>query len=393
MKLDSTSICLLRHGNYPGDPRVEKELSALVEAGYRVDLLCLRGRAERFREVIEGITVYRMPHSHKRGSALRYLLEYGLSFVTMFMAVTVLILKKRYACIQVNTMPDTLVFATAIPKLLGAKVLLDMHEPMPELWETITGKGKNSRVVRLLAKIEQMAIGYANRTITVNKACKVRFVERGANSKHISVIRNVPPEGLRPIVRECSSDELVLMIHGTIEKRYGHETLIRAVQLIRNEIQNACVWIIGDGENVGYLKQLTYKLNCSDIVHFKGYVPFNQIGAMISRATIGVVPLTCTPWGELAQPNKLFEYVLCRKPVIVSRLQAIQETFNDDCVMFVKPNDFQDLANAVINLWRDKARCQRLVENAFKLYEQHRWVNEKNKYLAQVDFLCRDVEQ
>ena len=68
---------------------------------------------------------------------MRYLFEYGMFFCQAAMKVSVLHCRRRYRFVQVNTMPDFLVFAATIPKLLGAKVVLDLHEPAPELFSTL----------------------------------------------------------------------------------------------------------------------------------------------------------------------------------------------------------------------------------------------------------------
>src|SRR6185503_679013 len=87
----------------------------------------------------DGISVFRLPFGRLRGGKLRYLFE----FVTFQLATTVvagaLHLRRRYRVVETTSVPDWLVFAAIVPKLLGARVLLDLHECMPEYGATKYG--------------------------------------------------------------------------------------------------------------------------------------------------------------------------------------------------------------------------------------------------------------
>lgn len=382
------SICVLRHGYYPQDPRVYKEVRALCDAGYSVDVICLRKPGEKHKEEVDNVKVYRLRHFQRSKSLGRYLFDYGLSFLLMGVKVTFEYFKKRYSCIQVNTMPDALVFTTLIPRLFGAKVLLDMHEPIPELWITKYGERRLRVLLRLQEIIEQLAIHYASKVITVNEKVRERFIERGADGSKIAVVRNVPDDIFTAKVQSKPlSNEFVLLTHGTIEPRYGHEVILRALPSLRDKIAGLRVYIIGDGQGTHQLHRLSRELGCSDLITFTGTIPFQEVGEFISRADVGLVPLLHTPFGELCQPNKMFEYVALRKPVVVSRLQAIEEIFDESCVMFTKPGNPEDLARCILDIYHHPDKAKNLAENAYRRYSKLRWCETKNTYLKIVDHL------
>ncbi|MHC4882030.1 MAG: glycosyltransferase [Planctomycetota bacterium] len=158
---------------------MSKEVRALIESGYAVDVLCLRNEGEKKNETIGKVRVYRLSHQHRRGSLLRYCFEYALSFIKMTVMATLLYCRNRYGCIQVNTLPDPLVFVTVIPRLLGAKVLLDMHEPTPELFTTKYGTEKHKILYKLIVFLEQISLKYANASLAVNDTIRQRYIERG----------------------------------------------------------------------------------------------------------------------------------------------------------------------------------------------------------------------
>ncbi len=389
-KKTGMNICIVRHGYYPEDPRVFKEVRALHERGFSVDVVCLRKDGEKQKEIVDGVYVSRLSHQHRRASLFRYLFEYALSFLKMFFLVTGLFFHRHYKCIQVNTLPDPLVFLTIFPRMLGTKVLLDMHEPTPELFITKYGEGKFRFIYKMIVLMEQASIRYANQVLTVNEALRKKFIERGANGQKIHVVRNVPDEAFHMNKTERGSDRgFELITHGTIVERYGQGVIIRALPILRDKIGELHLSIVGDGENTEQVRSLVNELGCSDMVTFTGRVPFSRIGEYISAANVGIVPLLQSPFSDLCQPNKLFEYIAYKKPVVVSHLEAIEESFDDSCVMFFEPGDHEDLARCVIELYANPGKQHELVENAYERYEEIRWGKTKEIYLKVIENLMR----
>jgi hypothetical protein len=115
--------------------------------------------------------------------------KYVLFFLLAAHKLTALHLQQQFSVIQVNTMPDFLVFATLVPRLMGAKVTLFLYEPMPELWQTLYHR---RWMVRLLEVIQQWAIRYAHAVFAVTEQQKETFVARGADPAKITVILNAP---------------------------------------------------------------------------------------------------------------------------------------------------------------------------------------------------------
>jgi glycosyltransferase involved in cell wall biosynthesis len=300
----------------------------------------------------------------------------------MLMLVTVLFFRKHYEVIQVNTLPDALVFITIIPHLLGAKVLLDMHEPTPELFITKYGSRKYSMILKLVIFLEQLAIRYADKVITVNSALCKRLIERGADKNRITVIRNLPDES---VFRERSNPNkeqgLRLITHGSIEKRYGVDLIIRALPILHLNNKRWHITIVGDGREMENLQHLAEELDCLKHITFTGRVPFPQVVNLINSSDIGIISLPPSPFSELCQPNKLFEYVACKKPVVAPRLRAIEECFDDSCIMFFEPGDYRSLAKAIQILHRNPDMQKTLADNAYHRYEKIKWSKEKQIYL------------
>ena len=183
--------CILRQLYYPEDSLVRREANALKEAGFDVDVICASSPQRPRKEVLDGIHVYCLPPQRKKRGIARYLFEYLLFFLLAALKLTILHLQHPYALIQVNTMPDFLVFATLIPRLLGAKVTLQMYEPMPELWAT---KFQFAPLIALLRIVQQLSLRYAHAAFAVTQQLKDSFVVHGADPDKITVVLNVPEE-------------------------------------------------------------------------------------------------------------------------------------------------------------------------------------------------------
>lgn len=385
MLLDRARVCLLRHGYFPEDPRVRKETCALLEEGYEVDVICLRDEGEKPVEVWQGVTIYRLPVRHIRGGIGQYLGEYLNFFLRATVKLGIAHLKRRYSLVQINTMPDFLVFAAILPRLSGTKVLLDLHELMPEFFRA---KFKhailNKVLVRIIAFVERCSVHFAHSAIAVSSV-QVKVLQQRKIRRNFTIIHNVPDESLfttkaGPVQPAAKQHDLVMISHGTVTERYGLHVLVEAVPLILKEVPNLKVYIAGTGEFLPRIKQQVSRLGLSESIIFTGRVPLEAMASYIAQASVGVVPLLEDGYMELAAPNKLFEYVAMEKPVLASDVPGIRAYFDERQVGFFRPGDPEDLANKAIELLKDPQRQAGLASRAREVYETIRWERTKASY-------------
>ena len=174
---------------------VQREAEALVSAGFDVEVMCMRDRDRPRRIVVNGVTVTSLPVGQRKGSKVRYAFNYGCFFALAAGTLTMRHIRHPYAVVQANSMPDFLVFAALVPKLMGGRAVAYMHEPTPELAETVFGPGL---LTRILVRVEQWSLRFADHAITVTDQLKQRYVERGAEADHITVVLNCPdPAAMR----------------------------------------------------------------------------------------------------------------------------------------------------------------------------------------------------
>lgn len=378
-------VCVVRQFYFPRDAKCRREVDALLAEGHEVDVICLRLRGEPLREQYGRANLWRIPVSHRRGQMWVYLLEYlGVMFLAALL-VGILHLRRRYDLIQVNTPPDSLVFAAVIPRVLGARVLLQLQEPMPEFFSAKFAAGSQSRMVPVVAWMEQRSIRFADFVTTCTEHMRAAFVARGAPSSKIAVI--VPTsseEEFNPARATASArrpDRFVLVSHGSIEERYGLDTVIRAVRLLREEIPGIRLEIYGEGTYTDALKTLARTLGVSESVSFHGWVPIAELVQAIADADAGVVAMKRDPFRDLTHCLKMYDFISMRRPAIVSRTTSVDEYFGDDVLQKFRAADEYDLARAIRELRSDPSRGETLVERASAATQHLRWKEQRQLYL------------
>jgi glycosyltransferase involved in cell wall biosynthesis len=350
--------------------------------------MCLREPGEPRREERAGLVVRRLPLRHRAGAGLpRLLAEYGAFFAMAAALVTVRHLRRRFDVVQVNSVPDALVFCALGPRLLGARILLDLQEPMPEFFATRFGAGLRHPAVRVIAALEQASIRFAHAAVTVTEQVREAFVRRGAPADKVTVVMDGADDRVFDTAphppRERDPSRLILMSHGTIEPQYGLDTAIAAVALLDGAIAGLELRIYGDGSAREDLRRLADELGVADRVTFSdGFVPLDELVGALADADAGVVAMKRDAFRDLTLAGKLFDFVAMRRPVLVSRTRSVTETFDEHCYVGFRSDDPADLARAIAALHADPADAERRAARAHQAGAPYRWSAQRKRYLA-----------
>lgn len=376
-----TRICIVRHKYYPRAVPTRRNAETLVSHGYEVDVVCLRGKGQKSREVVRGVTVHRLPVEHHRRGILRYALEYGAFFFLAFWKLTWLSLKRRYRVIEVNNMPDFLVFTTLFPKLMGTKVVFQVLDHTPLVFTEHFMTSPDHVVARLLRMVERTSARWADHVLGTQIFNKQILEKSGIPSSKISVVLNVPEENVFHHLSSLSTDNgnFRLITHGSLLERYGVQTLIKAVPLLTEEIPGLEVKVVGEGEYQPQLEKLAQSLGIANYIDFTGWVPFEEVPSHITQAHIGIVTILTEKNPML--PNKLFEYLASGKPVVVAATPIIKAYFDGDSVMFYEPDNEYDLARCILELYRNPEKRAALTASGAACYEKYRWNTMKYEYI------------
>jgi glycosyltransferase involved in cell wall biosynthesis len=388
----SPAILMIAYTNYETDPRVIRAAEAAAEAGFSVDFIALSRSGRASVETVRGVRVFRVAQQRYRArSRAGYVWAYLAFFLRCFALSTKLFVSRRYRIVHVNNMPDALVFSVLIPRLFGARVILDIHDPMPETFTSKYTGASQSWAYRALLLVEKLSVAFASRTMTVNEPVRDSMAAKhGYRREAIDVVANFADDRLfKPIEYPAIGDVVRFVFHGTILERYGLRTLIEAVAKTR-QTGRVRIRIIGEGDFSDTLKELIAAHGVEDRVEFINRVyPLHEIPNVLSDCHVGLVPLDVTPISDVALPLKLIEYTCLGLPSITVRSTAITHYLRPDECMFYPPADSNALA-ALIDGVADGSLCLDDYRRRLPMArERLSWTREKEKYVSILRGLLR----
>ena len=391
------AAAVVLYSNYATDPRPRREAEALARAGMEVDVICLRQSGDAaWHEVINGINVHHVPLKRRRSGKLVYMAQYAWFLLCSFFLLTVWSLRKRYRLVHVHNMPDFLVFSTLVPKLLGAKVILDLHDPMPELFRSIYGMPEDHYIVRWLKKMERRSIAFANQVVTPNLAFKNLFASRSCVPAKITTVMNSPETRIfHPVKPPAVNGHVVatpppdrpfiLMYHGLLVERHGLDLAIRAVAQLRAKIPGIRLHLYGEPtEYLKIIQNLVKELRVDDLVTFHGFKPLPEIARYISTIDVGIIPNRASSFTQINFPTRIFEYLAMQKPVIVPDTHGILDYFDEDEIIYFKAGDIADLAQKMEWAHANPGGLAATLQKGHAVYERHRWEMEEEKLIKLV---------
>ena len=183
--------------------------------------------------------------------------------------------RHRYDLIHVHNMPDFLVFAAWFPKLTGAKIILDVHDIMPEFYASKFHKPEDSFGIRILKWLEHISARFADHVIISNHLWLKPFISRSAPEQKCSVFINYVNQGL--FYRRSyagNGDKRIIMFPGGLQWHQGLDIAIRAMPAVLKKIPATEFHIHGDGNMKNELLALTRDLGLTDKVRFLIPDPF-----------------------------------------------------------------------------------------------------------------------
>ena len=388
-------ICMVAYTHYPTDSRVRREAEALVERGDTVDFICLGSEKDRKSEMYNGVELIKIYIKRYRGSnTIMYMASYLQFFLVVTLKLVRLHLKNRYQIIQIHTMPDFMVFVAIIPKLLGAKVLLDVHDLMPELYQSKFGFSDKHPLIRFITWVERISVKFADRALAVHKTHLEALCSHGNPFDKFTIVLNLPDMKIfskKENYQLEKKSDFELIYHGTVSERHGLEVAIRAIATLRGKIQGLKLKIIGDGDGIARLVELVKELNLHEYVEInKGMIPLDELVPKIQTADVGIVPILLDDFTKYMLPVKLLEYVALKKPVICSKTETINAYFDNSMVQYFSPGNIDELADGIYSLYKNVNRRVELVANSEKFNREYNWTSQKQTYYLLIDNLIAE---
>jgi glycosyltransferase involved in cell wall biosynthesis len=231
--------------------------------------------------------------------------------------------------------------------------------------------------------VEKSSIRYVDSAFTVNDS--IAEILRRRWMLPFTVVRNVPDRSESPPVQR-TFERITLAFSGGLQPGRGLHNLIRLLTFLPEKYQ---LKIIGDGLLREELEELASSLKLTDRIHFTGRVESGNVVGELSMAHIGIYLMENSGLCHyLALPNKFFQFISARLPVIVPAFPEMEKIVNGYGIgAAVDPSDLKRTAELVLEFTGDRELYNKLRENCEKAALELNWQVEKMRFLDAVERL------
>lgn len=386
-------ICMLSYSYYESDNRVRRYAEALVQRGDRVDVIAIRQKNHKKHEIIKGVHVYRIQTREKNEKRkIDYLLRILLFLVNSFVLLTYRHSRIHYNLVHVHSVPDFEVFAALIPRMFGAKVILDIHDIVPEFYTGKFNSGKNGMISKTLIWIERLCCSFSHHVFISNDLWRKLLISRSVESAKCTTVLNFPDTSIfiRSKGRSDKSETPFTIIYpGSLNYHQGVDIAVKSMARIIKICPVIQFHIYGVGPLTPKLESLIHDLKLHSNVFIHDILPLEEIALKMSKAHLGIVPKRAEGFGNEAFSTKILEFMIMGVPVVAAETKVDRFYFNDSIIEFFKPGDDQSLSKKILYLFNNKQRRNDLAENALKYAIENSWSEKKFMYYDIVDELCR----
>ncbi|NCA84077.1 MAG: glycosyltransferase [Clostridia bacterium] len=357
------------------DQRINKSCLVLQELGYEV-LLVGRRRKQSLPLPSRPYVMHRVWLLFERGPLFYACFNVRLFFVLLW---------RRADLLFANDL-DTLLPNYLISRIKNIPLVYDSHEYFTETPELV----HRPQVQNIWKRLEAALVPQLRRMITVNESIAELF--RKKYNVEVFVVRNIPPRHTAasaavPVSLTLANDKPVILLQGSgINIQRGAEELVEAMQYV----QHGQLLIIGGGDVIGQLKQMTRDLQLTDKITFMPPMPFEQLYNYTRQASIGLsIDKDTNINYRYSLPNKLFDYIHAGVPVLVSPLTEIKKIVDQWQVgETISSHEPRSIAHHIDVLLTDKEKLAMYRRNCTEAVAALNWENEKQvliKILKQYD--------
>jgi glycosyltransferase involved in cell wall biosynthesis len=383
---------MITYSSYEFDNRVRRYAESLAARGDEVDVLAVAWENKGARTTfLDGVKVTRLSRKMTFGKGLFTYFAHVCRFpLAAFGVVSARVLAKPYDFVHVHNMPDFLVFCALFARLRGAKVILDLHDLVPELYADKKPGWRQSFAGHLLRWEERISARFVQHLIISNHLWLKTVTGRSAAAEKCSVfVNNVDTRIFYPRKRTRSDDRRIILFHGSLSYHQGVDLVIQAMPTVLARVPKAEFHVYGGpSERCEELGRLAREVGAEQAVRFSPSVLLHEIPQIIADADVGVVAKRADSFGNLAYSTKILEFMSQGIPVVLARTEIDQYYFDDTVARFFPSGDVPALADALVEVLLDSELKNRLTRNATDYVRRNSWETRKQAYFAIVDALC-----
>jgi len=319
--------------------------------------------------------------------------EYGAFAVLATLAVLQLHARRRLDVVEVHAPPEFLVACGLVPRLLGARLALDIRDLSPHLFSArFMGRRAGPIIERILWAMVRASCALADTVITVHEPYREELARNGVPHSKVTIVMNAPDERLlgrvRAAARPSGTDGhgFTVAYHGTITSWYGVEVLVLAIAALRSAGYDVRGRVLGEGDAFRDVRRLARDRNVAEFIEFTGrYVPISEALQRVQTATCGVITNTPSLLNDFILSNKLLEYVALGIPVVASDLRTSRAHFDDAEVTYFRSGDPDACARALAWVFDHPLEASAKALRAKRRAQAYSWQANRIRYLTAID--------
>lgn len=375
------------------DVRVRKEVDDLLAAGYRVSVVCQAGPHNDVVRLLPGLTLLEYPAPAEPRNLVGYAREYAVSMAWAAVLSGVARVRSRIDVLQLIQPPDTYFPLAGLHKLLGAAVLVDQHDLMPELFD-LRSERDGRYVNALLRWLERLTQRIADETICTNEYQRSRLIDAGGEPDRVTIVRNGP---VLDRVRDAVPDEALRANHrylccwlGAMGRQDRVDLAVRAIQHAVHDLgaKDVRFVFLGHGECLDEVKGLSSDLGLEACVSFPGWVPEATVFSYLATADLGMD----SSLQQDVSPIKVYEYMAFGVPFVSFDVQETRSV-GAGAGAYVPPGDVHALGRELVALLRSPDRRADMGRMGRERVHDHlAWDHQGRRYVEVVDRLCARAE-
>lgn len=348
-------ILFIRSSTNPA--RILNEAKSLSKEGHLIDILCWdRDSNHSRKEIIDGININYFGFKAPCGK-LSLILYLFIWWAYEFYFLLVRDYNIYHACCL-----DALIPAILAKNLKRNVLVYDIFDFYAETFPISFPKN----IINCISTFERFCIRFADAVIIVDES---RFIQiKGAKIKKLAVIMNCPIDSNYNI-SDFKNEHFIVFYGGTLIKTNGICKLIDSVK----HVNGVKLVLAGAGPDEKMIKDLVRnQVNAS----FLGWINYDEyIKQMLNASVIFSFYDPIIPNNKLANSTKVFEAMMCAKPVIVNKETSLASIIiNSNCGVVVPYNDDPALINAISHLQKNPDICRKMGENGRKAFEnEYNW--------------------
>ena len=379
---------MLLDNEFTGDMRVENEVISLAKNGFNVTVLCLNHGTKKSEEDFHGARIIRISISLFMKNKMKGLTNTIFDFWKSYWWKQIKKIDglKEYDAIHAHDLHMVPIALKAKEKLNnGVKVVADLHENYPEAMKhykySNTFPGNLIISVKKWERKEIEWLKQCDQVITVIDEAVNRYIKLGVDASKIIVVQNYVNTDvfdtytLNSEITEKFKGKFVVSYIGGFDDHRGLHTLIKAIHILKNKVNNIHLLLVGRGINFEQLKELSDTLDMKKHISFEGWQPPTALPSYINASDVCIIPHKKTVHTDNTIPHKLFHYMMYRRPIIASNCTPMERILHESKtgLVFESGNEV-DLSEKIFELYQNDEQREAFGQNGeIAIQERYSW--------------------